>query len=104
MRRHIIFSAFLTVISFNVVIFSQEMPLVYETENTGANCPIPYLPTYSELPIVQALPDPFLWSDSRGRVQNFSDWRYRRAEIKAEIEHYEIGEIPWRPDSIIAAF
>jgi hypothetical protein len=57
-----------------------------------------------ELPDIQALPDPFEWSDGRGRISNISDWRYRRAEIKAEIEHYEIGEKPVRPDSITASY
>lgn len=80
------------------------MPLVYDVENTGADCPEPYLPSFSELPTIEALPDPFEWSDGRGRISNFSDWRYRRAEIKAEIEHYEIGEKPDRPDSIVASY
>jgi hypothetical protein len=83
---------------------SQEMPLVYEDENTGVDCPIPYLPSFSELPEIQALPDPFKWSDGRGRMSNFSDWQYRRVEIKSEIEHYEIGEKPVRPDSIDASY
>jgi hypothetical protein len=80
------------------------MPLVYEVENTGADCPIPYLPSFNELPIVSSLPDPFEWSDGRGRMANYSDWRYRREEIKAEIEHYEIGEKPVRPENITASY
>jgi hypothetical protein len=85
-------------------VLAQEMPLVYEVENTGADCPIPYLPSFNELPIVSSLPDPFEWSDGRGRMANYSDWRYRRAEIKAEIEHYEIGEKPVRPENITASY
>jgi hypothetical protein len=73
---------------------AQQMPLVYNVENTGANCPIPYLPTISELPAIQALPDPFEWADGRGQISNFSDWRYRRAEIGAQIQNYEIGPKP----------
>jgi hypothetical protein len=80
------------------------MPLVYEIENTGADCPVPYLSSYSELPTINFLPDPFEWSDGRGRVSNYSDWRYRRAEIKAEIENYEIGIKPDRPDTITASY
>ena len=57
-----------------------------------------------DLPTIENLPDPFEWSDGRGRISNISDWRYRRAEIKAEIEHYEIGEKPVRPDSIDASY
>jgi len=85
-------------------VLAQEMPLVYEVENTGADCPIPYLPSFNELPIVSSLPDPFEWSDGRGRMANYSDWRYRREEIKAEIEHYEIGEKPVRPENITASY
>jgi hypothetical protein len=84
--------------------FAQTMPLVYEIENTGADCPIPYLPSYSKLPTITSLPDPFEWSDGRGRVSYFSDWKYRRAEIKAEIENYEIGIKPDRPDTITANY
>lgn len=83
---------------------AQEMPLVYEVENTGADCPVPYMPTINELPKVENLPDPFEWSDGRGRIKYFSDWRYRRAEIKAEIEHYEIGTKPDRPEDITASY
>ena len=83
---------------------AQVMPLVYDVENTGTDCPIPYLPSFNELPSIEALPDPFEWSDGRGRISNFSDWRYRRVEIGAEIQHYEIGEKPVRPDSITASY
>jgi hypothetical protein len=83
---------------------AQKMPLVYDVENTGADCPIPYLPSISELPNIQSLPDPFEWADGRGRMSNFSDWRYRRAEIGAQIQNYEIGEKPPRPDTITASY
>ena len=96
--------ALLLVSFLGVNVLAQEMPLVYEVENTGADCPIPYLPSFNELPIVSSLPDPFEWSDGRGRMANYSDWRYRRAEIKAEIEHYEIGEKPVRPENITASY
>jgi hypothetical protein len=83
---------------------AQDMPLVYDVENTCADCPTPYLPLFSELPAIQPLPDPFRWSDGRGRITNLSDWPYRRAEIAAAIQHYEIGEKPARPDSITASY
>ena len=35
---------------------------------------------------------------------NAIDWRCRRAEITAEIQHYKIGEKPVRPDTIEASF
>jgi hypothetical protein len=83
---------------------AQTMPLVFEVENTSADCPKPPLPSFNYLPTIQALPDPFGWADGRGRMLNFSDWRYRRAEISAEIQYYEIGERPVRPDTIEASF
>ena len=36
--------------------FAQELPLVYDVENTGADCPIPYLPTFDELPKINYNP------------------------------------------------
>ena len=103
MRKWIVL-ALLLVSFLGANVLAQEMPLVYEVENTGADCPIPYLPSFNELPIVSSLPDPFEWSDGRGRMANYSDWRYRREEIKAEIEHYEIGEKPVRPENITASY
>ncbi len=103
MRKWIVL-ALLLVSFLGVNVLAQEMPLVYEVENIGADCPIPYLPSFNELPIVSSLPDPFEWSDGRGRMANYSDWRYRRAEIKAEIEYYEIGEKPVRPENITASY
>jgi hypothetical protein len=40
------------------------------------------------------LPNPFEWSDGSGKVREIEDWKCRRAEIKAEIEKYEIGIKP----------
>jgi hypothetical protein len=91
-----------TYLAFNS--FAQEIPLVYDEENTGASFSKPVLPAFSELPVVEPLTDPFMWSDGSGRSTNFSDWSHRRSEIKAEIEHYEIGERPERPDSITASY
>jgi hypothetical protein len=79
-------------------------PLVYNAENTGAGYPAPSLPTLSQLPIIDPLPDPFMWSDNSGRSTNFSDWAKRRNEIRAEIENYEIGLKPVRPDTITATW
>lgn len=73
---------------------AQQIPLVYNVENTGINNPPPALPGINELPIVKPLTDPFSWSDGSGRVTRFEDWSRRRAEIAREIEHYEIGEKP----------
>jgi hypothetical protein len=80
------------------------LPFVYEIENTGAEYPKPTFPSFTSLPIIQGLPDPFVWSDGRGSISNFSDWRYRRAEIGAQIQNYEIGQKPVRPDTVTANY
>ncbi|MCX6135107.1 MAG: hypothetical protein NTU47_14940 [Ignavibacteriales bacterium] len=83
---------------------AQQLPLVYQVENTGADCPKPPLLLLNQLPTIPSLPDPFAWGDGRGRMSGFSDWRYRRAEIGAQIQYYEIGEKPVRPDTIAASY
>ena len=83
---------------------SKEVPLVYDVEHTGANIQKPLLPTVDQLPSVPQLPNPFEFSDGSGKVVTFSDWTRRRAEIIAEIEHYEIGVKPARPADIKATF
>lgn len=82
----------------------QPVPLVYDVENRGADFQKPVLPELDELPVVEGLTDPFEWSDGSGRSTKFSDWSRRRNEIAAEIQHYEIGPKPGRPDSISANF
>jgi hypothetical protein len=84
---------------------AQQVPLVYEAENTGAAFPAPPLPTVlTDMPVVQPLTDPFEWSDGSGRSADFADWSRRRAEIGAEIQYYETGTKPVRPDTITASF
>ncbi len=104
MKAKILLFAIMLCGSMLVSTIAQNMPLVYDVENTGKDCSKPPLPTFDQLPIVPSLPDPFAWSDGRGRISSFSDWRYRRAEIKAEIENYEIGKKPDRPDTISASY
>jgi hypothetical protein len=85
--------------------FAQDVPpLVYDVEFTGVDCTKPPLPTIDELPTVKPLTDPFEWSDGSGRDTSFASWVCRRAEIKAEIENYEIGPKPDRPDTISASY
>ncbi len=78
-------------------------PLVYDVENTGADCPPPTLLPYDQLPFTRPLTDPFLWSDGSGRSTAFSDWRCRRNEIKKAIEKWDIGPKPDRSDLTITA-
>ena len=81
----------------------RHVPLVYNAENTGADCPAPPLPSVSELPNVPSLRDPFEFVDGKRRVTNLNDWECRRAEIGSEIMHYELGVKPPRPDHFEAA-
>ena len=83
---------------------AQEVPLVYAVEHTGADCAPPVLPDFDALPTTRPLTDPFLSSDGSERSTDFGDWRCRRAEIVAELEHYEVGEKPARPDDIEATW
>jgi hypothetical protein len=84
--------------------YTQEMPHVYDVENTGADCPEPPLPPFNRLPMVKSLPDPFEWTDGSGRITSRMDWRCRRAEIGAEIQYYGIGRKPPPPDTLEAYF
>jgi hypothetical protein len=81
-----------------------EVPLVYGVENTSEGMTPPPLPTADDAPSVPALPDPFAWADGSGRVSRFSDWSRRRGEIKAELEHYELGVKPPRPENLTASW
>ncbi|MDR0907435.1 MAG: hypothetical protein LBM63_02320 [Rikenellaceae bacterium] len=83
---------------------SGELPLVYEVENRAEGLPVPPLPTADQAPSVATLPDPFEWSDGSGRVEKLADWTRRRGEIIAEIEHYELGAKPPRPETLTATW
>ncbi len=75
---------------------AEKMPLVYDKEDTGADVPKPPLPEFRALPSIPYLPDPFLRADGT-RITTREEWRIRRAEIKAVIEHYDVGEKPGKP-------
>ncbi|GHT75367.1 hypothetical protein AGMMS50262_10440 [Bacteroidia bacterium] len=83
---------------------AQNVPLVYNSENTGADCAKPVLPAVKDLPSSVRLPNPFEWSDGHGTAGTLTDWECRRNEIKAEIEDYEIGVKPARPADISATY
>jgi len=99
---HLLMLLFITSASLNLS--AQKIPFVYGVENTGAKFSNPVLPALEQLPVVEPLTDPFAWSDGKGRSTKFKNWSQRRAEIGAEIQHYEIGQKPDRPDNITASY
>ena len=103
-RIKIISLLFLSSTFLAVNSFAQKIPLVYKVENSGAKFSKPVLPTIEELPAIEPLTDPFAWSDGKKQSTKFKDWSHRRAEIGAEIQHYEIGKKPDRPDTITASY
>ena len=97
----------------NYMYAAKRIPLVYNVENTGVKFGKPVMPTLENLPVVEPLTDPFMWSAtdpskwtkaSKARSTKFSDWSKRRSEIAWEIQNYEIGEKPVRPDTISAIY
>ena len=104
MKMRLILYTFLFGTFMSTSLSAQQLPLVDSVENTGANVTVPFMPTLSELPNIPSLPDPFEWADGRGRISHFSDWEYRRNEIGDQIQNYEIGEKPPRPDTITASY
>ncbi|MBL7969413.1 MAG: hypothetical protein JNK09_20595 [Prolixibacteraceae bacterium] len=103
-RRRSVVMAFLLIVSMGFSLSAQKIPLAYDQENTGAKFSKPVLPSLDELPSIEPLTDPFAWSDGKGRSTKFKNWSRRRAEIAAEIQHYEIGEKPVCPDTISANY
>jgi hypothetical protein len=81
-----------------------EVPLVYNAENTGQSFSKPVFKDLTQLSNYAMLPDPFAWANGSGRIKTFNDWKNRRSEIIAEIEHYEIGIKPSRPSNIDANY
>jgi hypothetical protein len=65
-------------------------------EFNGCACAIPAMPSYGTLQSDPLLPDPFL-SMSGSRIANLADWTCRRAEIKAQLENFELGAKPPKP-------
>ena len=77
-----------------LALVSAELPFNYEKENKGKECKVPTLPEPSGLKSITNLPNPFLFMDGSTKVKSMDDWKCRRAEIKAQLEKYEIGIKP----------
>ena len=68
-------------------------------EDHRDECPIGPMPSVDALPEQAALPDPFTMMDGTP-VTTLAQWRCRREEIAAMLEHYELGDKPRHPDSV----
>ena len=97
----------LMLFSFKAASADNGLPFVFGMENMGTKFAAPPLPGVDETPVIEPLPDPFAWAKEplgKGRSEKFSDWEHHRAEIIAEIEHYEIGTKPARPENETASY
>ena len=81
---------------------SEVPPMHYDSENTAAVHPAPEMPAFEQLPEIKTLPDPFTFADGR-QLEHFRQWESRRAEIMAQIQHYEIGTKPCTPKECVTA-
>jgi (4-O-methyl)-D-glucuronate---lignin esterase len=72
-------------------------------ESTSSEgCDVPGLPAFADLPVLQALPDPFVAIDGTP-ITSKAQWACRRAEISAQVQEYELGPKPPRPGVVSAA-
>ncbi|MCR4859357.1 MAG: hypothetical protein K5910_01685 [Bacteroidales bacterium] len=78
-------------------------PLVFFEENTAASYSAPSMPPLAELPVLESLPDPLAFADGSGRALKARDWERRRAEILAQLQHYEVGLKPATPRDCVQA-
>lgn len=79
-----------------------DIPLVFDKENTAAEYAVPEMSPLEELEVLETLPDPLEFEDG-GRVKKYSQWERRRAEILAQLQHYEVGFKPETPRECIDA-
>lgn len=79
-----------------------EIPYVFDCENSASDFKVPEMPDIDQLPVVEGLPDPLTFIDG-GKVKRFSQWEKRRAEILAQLQHYEVGYKPVTPEDAVKA-
>ena len=81
---------------------AQEVPFVYDVENSGAMLKTTLSPSNPTTDL-QTLPNPFVFANGKKQVRKFKDWERRRNEILQLLQRHEIGEKPVVPmDSIDA--
>ena len=69
-----------------------------DLEARGDDDPVPD-PAIAGLPVVDLLPNPFLFQDG-STVATPQDWERRRLELQRLFEEYEYGHLPPRPESL----
>lgn len=79
-----------------------DIPKVYDKENTSEGYAVPEMLSFEELPSLETLPDPLAFADG-SKVKRFAQWEKRRAEIIAQLQHYEIGVKPQTPRECVSA-
>lgn len=99
----LIFIALLVAGLLSACTSDKEIPLVFDKENTASVYDAPKMQDLPDLPVVETLPDPFMFSDGKGKVTKYSQWERRRAEILAELEYYEVGSKPETPRKCVKA-
>lgn len=93
---------FSAILSTGLLVSCCDIPLVFDKENTAEEYPEPALPSLEELEVIETLPDPLEFEDGR-RVKRYRQWERRRAEILAQLQHYEVGYKPQTPRESIDA-
>ncbi|PUA30088.1 MAG: dockerin-like protein [Cellvibrio sp. 79] len=69
------------------------------TENSTTHCNVPVLKSFADLTPIAALPDPFVSINGTHLTQK-QEWPCRRAEIAAQVQHYELGTKPAAPQQV----
>jgi hypothetical protein len=72
-------------------------------EDSGGDCSVSALPSYSSLTENEKLPDPFQ-SLNGSRITTKGEWVCRRSEISAQAQTYELGPKPRKPVIVTGSF
>ncbi|WP_328816001.1 fibronectin type III domain-containing protein [Nonomuraea cypriaca] len=83
-----------------VTVAATEAAAAAGSENEGADCVVPGLPSEGSLPTNSRLPDPFRKMDGT-RITTKSEWRCRREETKRLAERFVYGEKPPKPAGVM---
>ena len=86
----------------NIIIFAIVLagitPAGAQSSNSDS-VPIGTMPLVNDLPVRKEMPDVMIMNDGT-RVTRVEQWIRRRAEMKAILEHYELGHAPPPPGNV----